>query len=153
MIVAAIVLSDSLRLQKYRGLKIPRMNLNQVTLPTLNLDRAIGFYQSLGLELIVRANPHYARFLCPNGQSTCSLHLVEELPSGGGIQVYFECEDLDEKVEQLKKAGLVFSKDPTDQPWLWREAHLSDPDGNQLILFWAGEHRINPPWRLPSPAH
>ncbi|MEM1218324.1 MAG: VOC family protein [Bacteroidota bacterium] len=128
------------------------MNLNQVTLPTLDLDRAILFYQTLGLELIVRAEPRYARFLCPNGQSTCSLHLVEELPMGDGIHVYFECANLDEEVDRLKKAGIVFTLDPTDQPWLWREAHLQDPDGNQLILFWAGENRINPPWRLDPPA-
>ena len=129
------------------------MNLNQVTLPTLDLAKAIPFYQTLGLELIVLAEPRYARFLCPDGQSTCSLRLVEELPSGDGIHIYFECANLDEEVERLKKAGITFSLEPTDQSWLWREAHLNDPDGNKLILFWAGKHRINPPWRLPRTAH
>lgn len=128
------------------------MNLNQVTLPTRDLARAIPFYQTLGLELIVHAEPHYARFLCPNGQSTCSLHLVDELPTGDGVHVYFECENLDQEVARLQEAGMAFSLLPTDQPWLWREAHLHDPDGNHLILFWAGKNRINPPWRLPPPA-
>jgi hypothetical protein len=40
--------------------------------------------------------------------------------------------------------------DPTDQPYLWREAFLRDPDGNLIVLFSAGENRLNPPWRLPK---
>ncbi|MEO1522796.1 MAG: hypothetical protein AAFU78_18740 [Cyanobacteria bacterium J06633_2] len=46
---------------------------------------------------------------------------------------------------------MEFDSEPTDQPWLWREAHLRDPDGNRLILYHAGEYRKNPPWRLGSP--
>ena len=41
---------------------------------------------------------------------------------------------------------------PTDQPWLWREAYLNDPDGNPLCLYHAGENRLNPPWRLTQDA-
>jgi len=33
-------------------------------------------------------------------------------------------------------------------PWLWREAWLYDVDGNKLILYSAGENRLNPPWRM-----
>ncbi|WP_300666255.1 VOC family protein [Fluviicola sp.] len=123
------------------------MNLNQVTVPSSNIQRSISFYQTLGLKLIVES-PHYARFLCPDGNATFSVHLVEELPSGAGISVYFECENLDEKVEELIRKGLVFDQLPKDQTWLWREAYLKDPDGNQLILFFAGENRIDPPWRI-----
>lgn len=32
------------------------MNLNQVTVPVTNLERAIAFYQKLGLQLIVHSN-------------------------------------------------------------------------------------------------
>jgi hypothetical protein len=62
--------------------------------------------------------------------------------------VYFECEDLDERVSALETAGLGFEHKPVDQPWLWREARLRDPDGNWLCLFHAAENRLNPPWRL-----
>ncbi len=123
------------------------MNLNQVTVPSSDVQRSIAFYQVLGLKLIVES-PHYARFLCPDGNATFSVHLVEELPSGSGISVYFECENLDEKVEHLAQKGLVFDQLPKDQTWLWREAYLKDPDGNQVILFFAGENRMNPPWRI-----
>ncbi|MEM9362152.1 MAG: VOC family protein [Bacteroidota bacterium] len=124
------------------------MNLNQITVPSLDLTKSIPFYETLGLKLIVKSLPHYARFECPDGNSTFSIHQTEELPKGEGIYVYFECEDLDEHVEKLKQNGIQFDLEPTDQRWLWREARLKDTDGNQLILFYAGENRLNPPWRI-----
>ncbi|WP_109829639.1 VOC family protein [Reichenbachiella versicolor] len=123
------------------------MNLNQITVPSLDLKRSVPFYQKLGLKLIVESIPHYARFECPNG-SSFSLHKVDELPRGEGIYVYFECEDLDAKVTELQKEGVKFDLEPIDQSWLWREARLKDLDGNRLILFYAGENRLNPPWRI-----
>lgn len=123
------------------------MNLNQITVPSLDIKKSIAFYQTLGLKLIVKSD-HYARFECPDGTSTFSVHLAEKLPSGVGISVYFECEDLDERVDALLHKGIVFDELPKDQSWLWREAYLKDPDGNQLILFFAGENRLNPPWRV-----
>ena len=124
------------------------VNLNQVTVPSIDLQKSIEFYKKLGLELIVHSGPDYARFLCPNGNTTFSLHKTNELPKGDGVYVYFECEDLDEKVKELKNKGIKFDLEPTNQTWLWREARLKDVDGNQLILFYAGENRINPPWKL-----
>lgn len=124
------------------------MNLNQVTVPSRDLDRAVAFYSTLGLRLIVDARPGYARFVCPEGQSTFSLHLTEQLPEGDGIWVYFECDDLDARVKALTDAGIVMQTLPEDQRWLWREARLRDPDGNQLILYKAGKNRLDPPWRI-----
>ena len=124
------------------------MRLNQITVPSRDLAVAIPFYQTLGLQLIVDSAPRYARLVVPDGQATFSLHQVAELPTGTGVTVYFECDDLDERVSALQQQGLVFDKAPTDQPWLWREAHLHDPDGNRIILYYAGENRLNPPWRI-----
>ena len=124
------------------------MNLNQVTVPSLDLTKSIPFYEKLGLKLIVKSLPHYARFECPAGSSTFSIHQVTDLPEGDGIYVYFECRKLDEQVEELIKKGIEFDELPTDKRWLWREARLKDVDGNQLILFYAGENRLHPPWRI-----
>ncbi|MFA5326630.1 MAG: VOC family protein [Prolixibacteraceae bacterium] len=129
------------------------MNLNQVTVPALDLTKSIPFYQELGLKLIVKALPHYARFECPDGNSTFSLHQAESLPKGDRIWVYFECENLDEYVNVLIQKGVRFDELPNDKTWLWREARLKDPDGSQLILFYGGENRLNPPWRLISEAN
>ncbi|WP_437370618.1 VOC family protein [Maribacter litoralis] len=124
------------------------MNLNQVTVPSRNVANAILFYEKLGLKLIVKSLPNYARFECPDGNSTFSIHLTEKLPKGDGVYVYFECQDLDEHVATLKEKGIQFEKEPTNERWLWREARLKDLDGNQLILFYGGENRLNPPWRI-----
>lgn len=126
------------------------MDLNQITVPSLDLTKSIPFYEKLGLKLIVKALPHYARFECSDGDSTFSIHLVDELPQGDGIYVYFECENLDEKVQQLKEDGFQFYQEPKDESWLWREAKLKDLDGNQLILFFGGENRLNPPWKIKN---
>ena len=128
------------------------MNLNQITVPSIDLSKSIPFYEKLGLQLIVRSLPHYARFECPVGGSTFSLHQTNELPKGEGIYVYFECEDLDKQVKSLKQKGIRFDMEPTDQRWLWREARLRDIDGNRLVLFHAGENRINPPWKIENDA-
>lgn len=124
------------------------MNLNQITVPALDLTVSIPFYQKLGLKLIVKSLPHYARFVCPEGGSTFSLHQVENLPEGEGIYVYFECDDLDLRVAKLEASGVIFDERPKDQTWLWREARLRDPDGNRLILYFAGKNRLNPPWKV-----
>lgn len=126
------------------------MNLNQITLPTVDLDRSVDFYRNMGFKLIVHAQPRYARFECPDGDSTFSVHTVENPVAQTGVVVYFECSDLDGQVERLASAGFEFSKLPTDERWLWREARLIDPSGNVLCLFWGGDNRKNPPWRVPS---
>jgi len=124
------------------------MNLNQITVPAIDVARSISFYKTLGLRLIVKALPHYARFECLSGDTTFSIHQVEELPTGDGVYVYFETEQLDKEVQQLIDKGVHFDQLPIDQTWLWREARLKDPDGNQIILYLAGDHRKNPPWRI-----
>ncbi len=124
------------------------MNLNQITIPSINIERSISFYKKLGLHLIVEALPNYARFECAEGDATFSIHKVEKLPQGDGIYVYFETSKLDEEVQRLLKENVLFDQMPMDQSWLWREARLKDPDGNQIILYFAGDNRKNPPWRI-----
>ena len=124
------------------------MNLNQVTIYTNKPLETVEFYQKLGLELIVDSLPRYARLLCPDGDSTLSVHTSDEEFSISNIVLYFECEDLDAKVAELKNKGLEFDQEPTDQTWLWRESYLRDPNNNKICLFYGGENRQNPPWRV-----
>ena len=124
------------------------MNLNQVTLPALNVSESVAFYKALGLKLIVDSIPRYARFECVEGNATLSLHEVESNPDRAGVVVYFECEDLDSRVEALRSIGLEFDCSPKDEKWLWREARLRDPSNNVVCLYWAGENRLHPPWRV-----
>ncbi|TJY37301.1 VOC family protein [Pontimicrobium aquaticum] len=124
------------------------MNLNQITIPSLDVEKATSFYKTLGLKLIVNALPRYVRFECPDGDSTFSIHKVNSLPKENGITIYFEDKNLDELVSNLKQKGITFISAPEYKTWLWREAHLSDPDGNHIILYHAGKNRKNPPWRI-----
>jgi|TARA_B110000259_G_scaffold159724_1_gene182893 galactose mutarotase-like enzyme len=87
-------------------------------------------------------------FVCPDGSSTFSIHKVEAMPKGVGVHVYFECNNLDKKVADLLQKEVCFDELPNDKDWLWREARLKDLDGNQLVLFYGGENRINPPWKI-----
>lgn len=124
------------------------MNLNQVSLPSTDVERSCAFYRKLGFRQIVSSPPSYARFECLVGESTLSLHQVPAPGGDAGVIVYFECEDLDETFDDLTARGFVFDSPPTDQPWLWREAYLRDPDGNLICLFRAGDNRRSPPWRI-----
>jgi len=124
------------------------MNLNQITIPSLDVEKAVNFYEILGLKLIVDALPRYVRFECPDGEATFSIHKVETLPKGNGLSIYFEDKNLDALVSELKQKGITFISDPDDKTWLWREAHLEDPDGNNIILYHAGKNRKNPPWHI-----
>jgi catechol 2,3-dioxygenase-like lactoylglutathione lyase family enzyme len=129
------------------GHEKPSMNLNQVTVPARNIAESVVFYRKLGLIQIVDS-PHYARFECPDGEATFSLHLAGELDLGSTVVIYFEHEDVDALCERMREEGLEFRQMPQDEPWLWREARLKDPSGNSICLYWAGENRKNPPWRI-----
>lgn len=122
------------------------MDLNQVTLPVKNMTEAVRFYLILGFTQIVDT-PHYARFSCPTGNSTFSLLLENEDFENHSV-IYFEHEDLDTLCQNLSKKGIQFEQAPTVQLYLWKEAILKDPSGNKIKLYWAGENRLNPPWKV-----
>ena len=122
------------------------MELNQVTLPVKDMDKAVQFYLNLGFTQIVDT-PHYARFSCPDGDSTFSLSLESDNFENYSV-IYFEHENLDELCQTLIDKGISFEQPPTEQRYLWKEAILHDPSGNKIKLYWAGENRLNPPWKV-----
>jgi catechol 2,3-dioxygenase-like lactoylglutathione lyase family enzyme len=85
------------------------MDLNQVTLPSTDVARSAAFYRALGFTLIVSSLPSYARFECPIGAATFSLHQVASVPENSGVVVYFECVDLDATCRQLKHRGVILT--------------------------------------------
>ena len=122
------------------------MNLNQVTLTVNDIAKASEFYLKLGFTQIVDS-PHYARFESPMGDSTFSL-MLDNNKIDNSATIYFEHEKLDQWVEELLIKGIKIEQLPTDQSYLWREAICHDPSGNKIKLYWAGENRLNPPWRV-----
>ncbi|HTQ13040.1 MAG TPA: GNAT family N-acetyltransferase [Rhizomicrobium sp.] len=137
--------------REWQGERVPAPpRLNQATAPAVDLAKSIAFYEALGFKLIVR-NDRYARFEVGDGPNanidTFSLD-KSDTPAGNGPSLYFECADLDSRVAALKAKGIAFDSDPEDKSWRWREAWLTDPAGVKLCLYWAGENRRFPPWRL-----
>lgn len=124
------------------------MNLNQITIESKKTNTLVSFYQKLGLKIIVDALPRYARLECPDGEATLSISFSEIQINNNSITLYFEDKNLDDLVKELQEKGITFNQLPKDESWLWREAKLQDPDGNNIILFKAGENRKNPPWRI-----
>jgi catechol 2,3-dioxygenase-like lactoylglutathione lyase family enzyme len=117
-------------------------------MPSSNVPRAIKFYEKLGLRLIVNTHDEYARFETSEGDTTFSIHFTSEILMVGSIALYFEVPDVAKKVAELKAKGVVFETEATKQSWLWTEARFKDLDGNQLLIYHAGENRRNPPWRI-----
>ena len=124
------------------------MNLNQVTIYSEKPVETVEFFEKLGLKRIVDSMPRYARLECPDGESTLSVNIAENVVVTNNIVLYFECDEIDAKVAEFKSIGLEFEEDPSDRDWLWREAYLKDPNGNKICLFYAGDNRKNPPWRV-----
>lgn len=91
--------------------------------------------------------PHYARFASQHGGGTFSLRLSKQRMVNPTV-IYFEHEQLDQLFGDLLGKGFIFEQEPTDMSYLWREAILNDPSGNKIILYWAGENRLNPPWKV-----
>ena len=110
------------------------------------MDEAVQFYLNLGFTQIVDT-PHYARFSCPDGNSTFSLSLENDDFENSSV-IYFEHENLDELCQKLIDKGISFEQLPTEQRYLWKEAILHDPSGNKIKLYWAGDSRLNPPWKV-----
>jgi len=124
--------------------------LNQVTVTGTDYERSVDFYRRLGLSQIVGSPENgYARFETAGGV-TLSVQIDPEEKIIATTAIYLECDDLDERVEQLARSGIAFEHGPRNQPWMWREARLRDPDGNIIFFYKAGEHRRFPPWRMES---
>ena len=121
--------------------------LNQVTVTGTNYERSVEFYSRIGLKQIIDSpDTGYARFETAGGV-TFSVQIDPDEKIIATTAVYFECDDLDERVEQLARSGIPFEHGPRNQPWMWREARLRDPDGNIIFFYKAGENRRFPPWR------
>jgi hydroxymethylpyrimidine/phosphomethylpyrimidine kinase len=126
----------------------PGPRLNQVTLTVNDYAKSVAFYRQLGLKQIVDSPENqYARFEAAGG-TTLSIQADAEEKVSATTAVYLECDDLDERVERLARAGILFEHAPRNQPWMWREARLRDPSGNIIFLYKAGEARRFPPWRV-----
>ncbi|GAA4642911.1 hypothetical protein GCM10023115_08710 [Pontixanthobacter gangjinensis] len=119
--------------------------LNQITLAAGEYGETVLFYRALGLIQIVDSPSNgYARFESPGG-TTLSISTGHD--ETGGASIYFECLDLAAQLDRLRANGIACPA-PQDQSWNWRESWITDPSGNRICFYAAGEDRRYPPWRI-----
>lgn len=119
--------------------------LNQITLAAGDYQEAVLFYRAIGLSQIVDSPTNgYARFESEGG---ATLSISTGHGETGGVSVYFECLNVDTYTDTLREQGIACPA-PKDQSWGWRESWITDPSGNRVCFYQAGENRRYPPWRV-----
>lgn len=109
-----------------------------VTIMVKDMDKAITFYQSLGLELKQRWDNHYAMLAAQD--IVIGLHPGgDEKSSSGSLSIGFMIEDIEEAKALLQKENIVFTNagDASDSSGIY--ANFKDLDGTQLYF-------VQPKW-------
>jgi catechol 2,3-dioxygenase-like lactoylglutathione lyase family enzyme len=129
------------------------MRLSHITLFVSDIPRSRAFYLALGMPIIVD-EPHYCRFIArldaEGGDETLSIERHDG-PVAPAAQIGLEFsspEALDQYVAGLQARGVQVAEGPVDRSWLWRDARVFDPDRHELMLFFAGKNKLDPPWRV-----
>ncbi len=126
------------------------LSFNHAMVYSNDVGRSLSFYRDLlGFKVVedmdYGGRKVYVRLRAAQGDGTLALHMIEPgkaLPSGDGIRLYFETNELDSLCERLQKSGVKFSQMPKRMPWGWKHAYLDDPDGHEVSLYWAGSKRF-----------
>ncbi len=108
-------------------------SLQTIVLFVSDVGRAVRFYRDqLGLEQVYEQEDRVA-LRC--GPTKLLLHPTEKPePGHWNVELYFQVEDVDDCVSQLRAQGVGVLLEPTDEPWGERNAGLLDPDGYPIYL-------------------
>jgi catechol 2,3-dioxygenase-like lactoylglutathione lyase family enzyme len=111
----------------------PVQSISAVTLMTVDMGKAVSFYQALGFHLVY-GGPE-ARFTSFRvGDGYLNLQLDERRRRSKSVwgRVVLWVEDVDEMHRRALAAGFAPAMSPSDAPWGERYFHLRDPDGHEL---------------------
>ncbi|WFU40794.1 VOC family protein [Bradyrhizobium sp. CB82] len=107
-------------------------SISAITLATHDMARAVGFYRSLGFEVLhggeaetftsLRAGPGYLNLIAQPADKHWSWW----------GRVIFYVADVDAIHQRALAAGWQPSTTPRDAEWGERYFHLTDPDGHEL---------------------
>lgn len=122
---------------------------NHITVPSKDLEKSIDFYTSLGMQLIEHEAGHHAHFENQEHEVIFTAYYNLKNPDYE-VKVYFEVDNLDDlEIRSCLLAGQVREnvlKTETAN-WQGKELHLSDPDGNHVVLYEKLTADVVPPWR------
>jgi catechol 2,3-dioxygenase-like lactoylglutathione lyase family enzyme len=107
-----------------------------VTIMTTDMDKAISFYESIGLTIKNRWGNHYAMISAPG--VTIGIHPSEgKNHSSGTVSVGFMIDDIADAKSMLTKNNISFKEENDGKSGLY--LHFKDHDGT--ILYF-----VQPKW-------
>ncbi|MGZ6777733.1 MAG: VOC family protein [Mycobacterium sp.] len=123
-----------------------RVTSTVVEIATRDMQRALGFYRLLGLDIPEPEGPHVEvdlpggnRLAFDDEEIIAGMHPGWTPPSQQGrVALAFEVSDpadVDALFERLTGAGHSGALTPFDAPWGQRYATVTDPDGTSVDLF------------------
>ena len=106
---------------------------------TPDLDRALGFYRDvLGGTVGYAFPPEGPPAFVALTFGTSEVGLAHDPAVAGGADqrnaLWMYTDDCDGLVATVRTAGGTVVAGPNDEPWGERVAHLTDPDGNRVII-------------------
>jgi uncharacterized glyoxalase superfamily protein PhnB len=123
------------------------VRLTQINLVVRDMDTAVGFYRTLGVELQVTPDGKHAEATVGDGM-LLELDTTTFVPdwdsgwngetAGGGVVIGFELDSraaVDHRYTTLTTAGYRGHQPPYDTFWGARYAIVDDPDGHAIGLM------------------
>lgn len=111
-----------------------------VGIPVSDQDVSLKFYtEALGMKVVTDQpftdTQRWIELLIPGGEAGVTLYTPEghERRIGEFQSIAFWCDDVFATTKVLKSKGVIFSKEPKNEPW-GSIAVFKDPDGNQFAL-------------------
>ncbi|WP_297079923.1 VOC family protein [uncultured Enterococcus sp.] len=121
------------------------MKLDMVGIITKDMQRAIGFYETLGFNKVAGETLDYVelqhegvRISLNTAKMVASIYGYEPKTVGDTVELAFLCEtpeDVDCTYFKMSDAGYESFRKPWDTFWGQRYAIIKDIDGNLLSLF------------------
>ena len=107
--------------------------ISAVTLLTIDMGKAVTFYEALGF-LLLYGGPEtaFTSFRVGDGYLNLQLDQTGSLKTLIWGRVVFWVHDVDVMFQRALDAGLVPITSPADAPWGERYFHVRDPDGHEL---------------------
>jgi catechol 2,3-dioxygenase-like lactoylglutathione lyase family enzyme len=107
-------------------------SISAVTLATLDMARAVRFYEALGFSIAYGGETSTFTSLRV-GTGHLNLARADDQPRAtGGVRVIFYVDDVDAMYAHVLARGVTPETSPRDAEWGERYFHLSDPDGHAL---------------------
>lgn len=100
-----------------------------------DLHQAVGFYQDIGMKLLLYSKGQWAEFDC--GGVKLALCPAEQDAVGGHSGLLFQIDDMEALTSRLKEKGISFPE-PITIP-LGTLVTLTDPSGNKFDVLEQGE--------------